>query len=481
MNTATMKKVSDTVIKLKYNDEVIFWREEYTSSKGKVVTITAPELRSYIRREKFRVIDGEPVQLKGNIAIKVTADDIYKHCLKYVETFEDPTIESAFIRQGETLLLKNKGIVISLQECEIPHLRDTKTTGYHFYKNGILKVEEACDFVLIPFEDAKGFIWEDEIKDRDFHILNDEDIEKAMFSKFLQNITNDEEHFLSLCSAIGYLIHVYKDERKPICVIINDENLVDDGKPEGGTGKGLIVKAISQIVEKAMYNGKNSDFTNNKFAFQNVRETTAVIVIDDAPRNFDLEALFSVLTDDMPIERKHKEVKVIPYEKSPKFVITTNYSIKGTSSSYKRRRFDTFLTNYYSDMRTPSDEFGCEFFHGWDAEEWRLFDFFMMGCLRKYLTDGLITFENEALRLKMLKNETSSDFFELMEERFNLKNILYSYNAVRQTLFTEYGEKYYFLEKNKRKIVEWVEMYAGEKGYSIKKSRDGAGTNFTFQ
>ena len=302
-----------------------------------------------------------------------------------------------------------------------------------------------------------------------------------MFSKFLKNITNDEDHFISLCSAIGYLIHGYKDERKPICIIINDENLVDEGKPEGGTGKGLIVKAISQIIEKAMYNGKNSDFTNNKFAFQNVRVTTGVIVIDDAPRNFDLEALFSVLTDDMPIERKHKEVKVIPYEKSPKFVITTNYSIKGTSSSYKRRRFDTFLTNHYSDVRTPSDEFGCEFFHGWDAEEWKLFDFFMMGCLRKYLTEGLITFENEALRLKMLKNETSSDFFELMEERFNLKNILYSYNAVRQTLISEYGEKYYFLEKNKRKIVEWVEMYAGEKGHGIKKSRGGAGTNFTFQ
>jgi len=480
MNTA-MQKVSDAVIKLKYNNELIFWKEEFTSSKGKVVTISAPELRSYIKKENFRVIDGEPVRLKGSIATKVTPDEIFKHCLKYVETFEDPVIESAFIRQGETLLLKNKGIIISLQECEIPHLMDTKTKSYHFYKNGILKVEEASDFTLISYENAKGFIWKEEIKDRDFHILNDQDIEKAMFSKFLKNITNDEDHFISLCSAIGYLIHGYKDERKPICIIINDENLVDEGKPEGGTGKGLIVKAISQIIEKAMYNGKNSDFTNNKFAFQNVRVTTRAIVIDDAPRNFDLEALFSVLTDDMPIERKHKEVKVIPYEISPKFVITTNYSIKGTSSSYKRRRFDTFLTNYYSDIKTPSDEFGCEFFHGWDFEEWKLFDFFMMGCLRIYLTEGLITFENEALRLKMLKNETSSDFFELMEERFNLKNILYSYNAVRQILISEYGEKYYFLEKNKRKIVEWVEMYAGEKGHGIKKSRDGAGTNFTFQ
>ena len=479
MNTA-LQKISNKVVELKYKEADIFWTEEF-NNKGKTVSIAPPELRSFLKKEGFRVIDNEPIRLIGNIATEVTPDDIFKHCLKYVESFKDPIVEAVFIKQGETLLLKNKAIIISLPDCELPHLEDSQNISYHFYSNGIVKVEDAKEFELLRYEDVKGFVWDKEIKTREFKIMEDDEIEKAMFCQFVQNITNDEQHFLSLCSALGFLIHTYKDQRKPICIIINDENLIDEGKPQGGTGKGLIVKAVSQMVEKAMFNGKNSDFSNNKFAYQNVNETTGVIVIDDAPRNFDFEALFSVLTDDMPVEKKHRPVKIIPYERSPKFVITTNYTIKGDTSSFKRRRFDTFLTNYYDAERTPSEEFGCEFFHGWNNEQWQLFDFFMMNCLRIYLSQGLIHYENENLRLKMLKNETSSDFIELMEEQFNVEGILYSFSQVRAILISDYGERYYFLEKNKRKIVEWVERFADYKEYSIKKSRDGSGTNFTFK
>ena len=172
----------------------------------------------------------------------------------------------------------------------------------------------------------------------------------------------------------------------------------------------------------------------------------------------------------MPVEKKHRPVKIIPYEESPKFVITTNYSIKGTSSSYKRRRFDIFLNNYYHSGHTPADDFGDEFFHSWDEKEWQLFDLFMLACLRSFLSLGLIAYEDEGLRLKMLKNETSADFFELMEEDYNIKNISFTYISIREKIQNIYGEKYYFLEKNKKKIVEWVEKYANHKKNEIQKS-----------
>jgi hypothetical protein len=480
MNTA-LEKVNDKVFQIKYGQAEVFWYEKYNTSKGyKEYHLKEPELRIYLKKQGFRNYNSEPVHITGNIAKKVTSEDIFKHALKYVESFEEPGLEAMFLKKGETELLKNKAIIISLPECEIDPLSDTKTTSYKYYRNGIVIVESEKDFQLKPYEKIKGFVWENTIKERDFELLQDEVIEKGIFARFVRNITNNEDHFNSVCTAIGYLIHTYKDQRKPMAIIINDENLIDEGKPQGGTGKGLLVKAIAHIVEKASYNGKNSDFSNNKFAFQNVEETTAILLIDDAPRNFDFESLFSVLTDNLPVEKKHRAVKEITYEKSPKFVITTNYTIKGDSSSFKRRRFDIFLNNYYHSGHTPEDDFGDEFFHGWDEKEWQLFDFFMMACLRSFLSLGLTPYEDEGLRLKMLKNETSADFIELMEENYNLKNISYTYTSIRENLIQNYGEKYYFLEKNYKIIVEWVDRFANHKGYSIQKGRIGVGKTFLF-
>lgn len=480
MNSA-LEKVNDKVFQLKYGQAEVFWYENFNTSKGyKEYYLKEPLLRKYLKNQGFRNFDGEPVHITGNIARKVTPEDIFKYALKYVESFDEPGLEGMFLKKGETELLKNKAIILSLPECELDLLKDNKTTSYKYYRNGILVVEAEKDFKLIPYDKIKGFVWENSIKDRDFELLQDEVIDKGIFARFVSNITNNEDHFNSVCTAIGYLIHTYKDQRKTFGIIINDENLADEGKPQGGTGKGLLVKAIAQIVEKASYNGKNSDFSNNKFAFQNVEETTAILLIDDAPRNFDFESLFSVLTDNLPVEKKHKGVKEISYEYSPKFVITTNYTIKGDSSSFKRRRFDIFLNNFYHAGHTPADDFGDEFFHGWDQMEWQLFDLFMMACLRSFLSLGLIPYEDEGLRLKMLKNETSADFIELMERDYSIKNISYTYTSIRESLIQDYGEKYYFLEKNYKIIVEWVERYANHKEFSIQKGRIGVGKTFLF-
>lgn len=485
---AALDKLSDKVFRLKHPGAEVFWSEGYNAKGKKEYYIDEPKLIEYLKKEGFRNYsyqsgDGlnmEPIYLKHNIAKKVTPRDIFLHAQKFVRSYEEPGLEAMFLKKGEVSLLKNKAILFSLPECEFKPLRDTKTLSYKFYGNGVVIIEADKEFKIIPYSDVKGFVWENAIKERDFEVFPDEEIEKGIFARFVDNITNNENHLMSLCTAIGYLIHSYKDQRKPIAVIVNDENLIDEGKPEGGTGKGLLVKGIAQVVEKASYNGKNSDFSNNKFAFQNVEDTTAIILIDDAPRNFDFEALFSVLTDSLPIEKKHRPVRIIPNEDSPKFVITTNYTIKGDSSSFQRRRFDVFLNNTYHAGHTPADDFGDEFFHSWDEREWKLFDLFMMACLRTFLSLGLTPYEDEGLRLKMLKNETSADFFELMEEDFNLKNTGYAYSTIRERLIQSYGEKYYFLEKNYKTAVEWVERYAEFKGYNINKGRIGAGTTFSF-
>lgn len=463
------------------NGRDIFWVKTYNKRTDKTECyIDEPKLRVFLKNEGFCLYQGNPIHIKGTVATKITAETLFLFSLKHIESFEDPLLEAMFIKKGETLLLKNKAIIISLSQCDLEQLKDSKDISYKYYKNGIVKVEPDKRLVLIPYEEVEGFVWESSIKQRNFDILKQDDPYEPIFAKFVKNITNNEDHFFSVCTALGYLLHVYKDPRKPKAIIINDENLIDDGKPEGGTGKGLLMKGLGQIVELAFYNGKNSNFSNDKFAYQNVRDTTNILLIDDAPRNFNFETLFSVLSDDLPVEIKHKPVNVIPFGESPKFVISTNYTINGDSSSYKRRRFDIFLNNFYHSAHTPADDFGDEFFHGWDENEWQLFDVFMMYCLRSFLATGLVAYEDSGWRLKKLKNETSSDFIELMEKDYQVKNILYDYITIRQKLLSIYGEKYFFLEKNKKIVVGWVKRYAEHKGFILDKDRDSNGATFRF-
>jgi hypothetical protein len=463
------------------NEMDVFWIKTYNQRTQKSeYQLDEPKLRIFLKNEGFSLFKGEPVQIIGSIAKKITPEILFSYSLRHVESFKDPLLEAAFLKRGEVVLLKNKAIILSLPECDIDPIKDTRNISYKYYQNGIVKVEPDKEIMLVSYDSVPGFVWDNLIIQRDFKIPEDTQLEKAIFARFVKNITNNEDHFTSICTAIGYLLHTYKDQRKPIAIIINDENLVDDGKPEGGTGKGLIIKALAQIVEKAFYNGKNSNFSADKFAYQNVKETTDILFIDDAPRNFDFESLFSVLTDDLPVEKKYQPVKIIPFEMSPKFVISTNYTINGDSSSYTRRRFDIFLNNFYHSCHTPADDFGDEFFHGWDEKEWQHFDQFMMACLRIFLTLGLIAYEDDGWRLKRLKNETSADFIELMEKEYQTKNILYNYISIRQKLVNIYGEKYNFLENNKKIIVEWVERYASHKEFNITKDRNGNGATFIF-
>ena len=84
--------------------------------------------------------------------------------------------------------------------------------------------------------------------------------------------------------------------------------------------------------------GKDFSFEKN-FKFQTVSTDCQVLVFDDVKKNFEFERLFSIITEGIEIEYKNQGTIKIPVEKSPKIVITTNYTIKGEGGS-----FDAFLS-----------------------------------------------------------------------------------------------------------------------------------------
>ena len=89
---------------------------------------------------------------------------------------------------------------------------------------------------------------------------------------------------------------------------------------------------------------------------------------------FPFERLFSVITDDFPVERKGQDRVTISFEDSPKFLLSTNYVIEGKDASFEDRTHQIEFSDYYGPDHTPKDEFGRRLFDDWDEEEWARFD-----------------------------------------------------------------------------------------------------------
>jgi hypothetical protein len=135
-------------------------------------------------------------------------------------------------------------------------------------------------------------------------------------------------------------------------------------------------------------------------------------VFDDVKKFFDFERLFSVVTEGLTLEKKNKDAIKIPFEKSPKIAITTNYAISGSGNSFMRRKWELELHQYYNKDFTPLDEFGKLMFGDWNDDDWCIFDNYMIRCLQNYLNTGLVKSKFVNLNIRQLGQATSNDFIE---------------------------------------------------------------------
>ncbi len=359
--------------------------------------------------------------------------------------------------------MSKKAILGSLNVTQLLPVRDLIDKSFIFYENCFVEISLHSELKIndySKFDSLNGFVWEKSILKRQF-IQNNE---ISVFENFLRLVTNNEDHYFCIVSAIGYLLHNFKNPSLTKVVVISDENTETENKANGGTGKGMIVKAIEQFRNVASQNGKNIDLSDNRFAFQSVTLFTDVLFIDDVKKGFEFEQLFSVITDKMIVEQKHKPSFEIPFEFSPKIIISTNYQISGDSSSHNRRKYLIFLNNYFSDLYAPFMEFEHLFFTDWDITEWNRFDTFMISCIRKFLEVGLVDYnDNKELQLKKMKQEIDSNVFDLLENRFNELNRFYSLKATNL---------------NTTKLIS---LFAQYKGYEFKTRKNKGCTEFIFK
>lgn len=382
-----------------------------------------------------------------------------------LDVYKDDKEKINFIIANNPKLFSEKTLM-SLPLLDDKFIEDTPKLSYFFFNDAYCLVTED-DVTIREYDTLEGYVWQSNISKH--NIKSDSKPDKSVFESFVDNITDFEhtpDRTLALTNAIGFLLHRYKyggGERAIVLCDEGDPSNLDPDNAMGGTGKSLICKALSYLRNTVNKDGRTFN-PKERFAFQDVSDDTNLIWIDDLDSNFPFQTLYSIITNDLPTEAKNQNVKVIPYEKSPKFVLTTNFTVQDSSDSGKRRLLEIELTPYYNLTKTPRSEFGHSFFNDWSGAQWRDFFFYMMDCVCSFLRSGLKDYEKINLDNRKFIQKLPIEIIEFMDyyllnELEHHENSLYRLYRVK--CFDAFNNKYnkakYSSKVFARKIKEYFD------------------------
>jgi len=402
------------------------------------------------------------VKIENQILREITITQIQDEFMKYLKTaleikcdiehfVEDlraEIIEKFYKSIGN--YFNDKRLALLTPEEPFVFNKDTATESFVYYKNGYVKVTKD-KWELLNYNTLKGCIWETQILERNFTYQPMKDQKQpydSVFSKFMGRISGNNTRFESLCSIVGYNLHIFF-ETKLKATVLTDSSLSEEA--EGRTGKTLLGKGFGYIRRYVEVNGKDFD-TTDKYRYSKCSFDTQIVHNNDVRRNFDFECLYNDITEGIQVDKKNQQ----PFYQYVKYILSSNKTIKMDGASSRDRSIEFELAEHYNDKYQPRDEFGHWFFTDWDTEEWIRFDNFMMYCISHYLNNGLIQPKEINLRKRKLIDQTCSEFIEFI----NAKDIVPGEKYSRDQWHKEFLESYPDLQQDKwRKQLKTFTTY----------------------
>jgi hypothetical protein len=473
----------ESAIKIVNNElpVAVFW---YFTDRGKVM-ISNEKFKAFLEQRGYYKYYPEGsenfifIRIENNMVEVVKEDEIKSFVLKYL--LDQSNTQPFELMSGNSKYFKNDYLNL-IEEADIKFYEDTVTSGVVFFKNGAVvlnttstetkeqtdigikhNIIKSTNVELIDYFQLDGHVWKDQIIQRDYKEC---DFGEAVYGKFIHLVAGkDEKSELSIKSTIGYLMHSHKTSANNKAVILNDSTISDN--PNGGSGKGIYCAGIGYIKRMSVINGKKYD-PSKAFSLQTVDPSTQILVYDDVSKKFDFETHFSDITEGITIEKKNKDAIKLTVEKSPKIVITTNYTIGGTSGSFERRKWELEFSSFFSASYTPFQHFGHNLFYDWNEEEWMRFDNYMIHCFKIYLEQGLIRQSFKNLKERQFINETSFDFREWITEEpsplpMNVALSINEYYVKFIGFYPDYAHSKWFTQ---RKFCQWLEKYGEHRGFN---------------
>lgn len=206
-----------------------------------------------------------------------------------------------------------------------------------------------------------------------------------------------------LMKLTGYLLHRYKDENYNVALLDSFE-----GKDGGGTGKSLISYLTAPVRNVAIIERPN---TSDPFWLANYDIASDILLLNECPRDFNIEVLRPIRDMSLTIERKgidRKNLGVL----TPRCILNSNFQILSDSYADKRR-----ITTIVFDRTIKQEELFDKFGHKWffekhDSEWWSKYLLLMIECIQLYLEDRNIKYEidNGMLQRRKLEELHNNDY-----------------------------------------------------------------------
>ncbi|MBF0406455.1 MAG: DUF3854 domain-containing protein [Candidatus Riflebacteria bacterium] len=472
------------------NIERAFYYERSVGSK-KVLAIDPLELLNFLADSGFArsYFDGAHgstlLRVQKNVVDDASSEEAYDLAFGQISKLPEQLTENFTRKQlAEAFAAPNfKFISDSQLKKLVPHEfifhRDTRQNSYFYFENGVVEVKSTGRSFFEYGNIENKYVWKKWIRNRKF--IEADDITGDFYRFICLICNNDNKRITALKTAIGYLLHRYKDSGNAKAVILVDEKISDTC--EGRSGKSLVALSISKFRNLLNIDGKRFKADEN-FALENITRATELVCFDDVKRDFDFEALFHAITGDVEVVGKYEKKFCIPFEDAPKFCVTTNYMIMAEGGSADGRKAEYEIAPYFSKDHTPKDEFGRLFFDEWDEAEWARFDNFMLDCVQLYLEKSLITADPINLVQRKIVQRTHIEFYEWAESFFKISGQInddkmhwYSRDELMES-FLEYSEDF---EKSHERIsrdrfsnnkfTTWLKYYCTHSGMIIEEHK----------
>lgn len=266
-------------------------------------------------------------------------------------------------------------------------------------------------------------------------------------------VQNQKQSLVNKIFAYGYLLYSHKVMSRARAVILYDSRIgTTSDQCNGRSGKSVFGKSLKNIKDMFPIEAKNPKVTESQYLYAGVDDRTDIVFVDECHKSLDYSHFFGPVTDDFHIERKYVDPYYIPFSKSPKILIATNYVIKTEDSSTEARMLPVVFSDYYHqkaksndyrESRSVSSDFGFNLFdesyEGWDADY-----AFMIQCLQWYLS----VCENDAVVMPPMDNierrqqkvkigasfeEWADDYFQEggnhLDEKLKLSDVYGDYKA----------------------------------------------------
>jgi hypothetical protein len=404
-----------------------FWKVDINQKGEPKITISYYDFCRFVNDSlnifRFKLKDDDVgfryVKLKDGKIFNVTMAEIKDSTKDYLESLE-PYFDGIYKDQLMEVLYRSANSIFSdnmlefLEYTDIEILRATENDAFFPFLNCIVRVSKYNKIEVLNYDEINGkYVWDSSVIKHNFDL--DFNYKDFSFYRFLEKINNDDFNRLEFSrQIIGYLLHEYRDPLNPITVIFGEET--SDTNLGGGAGKGILTTALSKLTTSVTIDGKSFN-PDREFAFQRVGVDTRLILLQDTTDKFDFESFFSKTTDGFTVRKMFTPEFFIPYELSPKIVITTNYTIDNEKGASDRRLRLLEFSSFFNSKNKPIDFLGEVLFNSWDNEKWNKFYTMMFDSLLFFLENGIQEVkETQTSKIKRISTKYGDDFLGWFKE-----------------------------------------------------------------